>query len=314
MMTFVAGHKGMVGSALVRALETRGWVQTCDTLDLIDQAKTRDYFQKAKFDHVYIAAAKVGGIHANNAYPADFIYRNLMIEANVVEAAHRSGVKQLLFLGSSCIYPRLASQPMTEEALLSGPMEPTNEPYAIAKIAGIKLCESFNRQHSTDFRSVMPTNLYGPGDNFNLIDSHVVPALLRKMHEAKKEGKSEVEIWGTGTARREFLHVDDLAAACLFVMDLDKAAYDSVTEPRRSFLNVGAGTDMSIRELAETTAAVVGFTGRLRFDDTKPDGPPRKLLDVGRLTKLGWRPKISFEQGLYDTYKWFMKNEERARK
>ena len=306
---FVAGHRGMVGSALVRRLETlgRGPVVTAgrDELDLQDTVAVRRFFAERRIDEVYLAAARVGGIHANEHYPADFIYDNLMIEANVVDAAHRAGVDRLLFLGSSCIYPKLAPQPMREEALLTGPLEPTNEPYAIAKIAGIKLCESYNRQHGRDYRSVMPTNLYGPNDNFHPANSHVIPALLRRFHEAVQDGAPEVPIWGSGTPMREFLHVDDLAAACVHVMDLPAARYREHTRPGLSHLNVGTGVDCSIRQLAETVARVTGFHGTLRFDATRPDGAPRKLLDVARLRALGWEPRIGLEEGLRATYAWF---------
>ena len=306
---FVAGHRGMVGSALVRRLEAlgRGPVITAgrDELDLQDTVAVRRFFAERRIDEVYLAAARVGGIHANDRYPADFIYDNLMIEANVVDAAHRAGVDRLLFLGSSCIYPKLAPQPMREEALLTGPLEPTNEPYAIAKIAGIKLCESYNRQHGRDYRSVMPTNLYGPNDNFHPANSHVIPALLRRFHEAVRDGATEVVIWGSGTPMREFLHVDDLAAACVHVMDLPASRYRECTRPALSHINVGTGVDCSIRRLAETIARVTGFPGALRFDASRPDGAPRKLLDVSRLRGMGWQPRIGLEEGLRATYGWF---------
>jgi len=309
---FVAGHRGMVGAAICRRLEQEGGsnpiTRTHAQLDLTNQAAVDAFFAAERPEQVYLAAAKVGGIWANNTYPAEFIYRNLMIEANVIEAAHRHGVERLLFLGSSCIYPRLAAQPMAEEALLTGPLEPTNEPYAIAKIAGIKLCESFNRQYGTDFRSVMPTNLYGPGDNFDLENSHVVPALLRKFHEAKESGATAVTVWGTGNPRREFLHVDDMADACVFVMGLDGATYRQYTQPMRSHINVGVGEDVSIRELAETVREVVGYSGEIRFDTSKPDGTPRKLLDVSLLTKLGWRPRWELRDGLAMTYAWYLQH------
>ncbi len=315
---YVAGHRGMVGSAIVRALRDAGHTHILTPsraeLDLTDQAEVRGFFQIHRPGHVYLAAAKVGGIHANNTYPAEFIYQNLMIEANVIEVAWRQGVERMLFLGSSCIYPRLAPQPMGETALLTGPLEPTNEPYALAKIAGIKLCESFNRQYGTDFRSVMPTNLYGPGDNYDLASSHVIPALLRKFHEARLGDAQGVEIWGSGAPRREFLHVDDMAAACLYVMGLDKSIYQTHTEPMLSHLNVGVGTDVSIRELAETIKKVVGFKGVLRFDTDKPDGTPRKLLDVSRLAGLGWRASIELEHGLRNAYQWYVENVEVVRK
>jgi len=300
----------MVGAAIVRALQRSGQsdiiTRTHAELDLTDQDAVEAFFAAERPRQVYLAAAKVGGILANNAYPAEFIYRNLLIETNVIHAAYRHGAQRLLFLGSSCIYPRLAEQPMREEALLTGPLEPTNEPYAIAKIAGIKLCESYNRQHGTDFRSLMPTNLYGPGDNFDLKASHVIPALLRKCHEATTKQQPVVEVWGTGAPRREFLHVDDLADACVFVMNLAPAVYGSETEPMRSHLNVGTGTDLSIRELAELCREVTGFQGEIRFDPSKPDGTPRKLLDVSRLARLGWRARTDLRAGLAETYAWFL--------
>ena len=309
---FVAGHRGMVGSAIVRRLQALGYASILtagrEELDLLDQAAVRAFFKTHDIDQVYLAAAKVGGIHANNSYPADFIYDNLLIEANLVQAAHAFGIQRLLFLGSSCIYPRDAAQPMPETALLTGVLEPTNEPYAIAKIAGIKLCESFNRQHGRDYRSVMPTNLYGPNDNFHPENSHVIPALMRRIDEAARQNAEEVVIWGTGTPRREFLHVDDMAAACVHVMELDEALYRGHTQPMCSHINVGTGTDCSIRELAETIARVTGFQGRLTFDTSKPDGTPRKLLDVSRLDALGWRAGIELETGLRETYAWFLAN------
>ena len=306
---YIAGHRGMVGSALVRRLKALGYGNLLTTthaeLDLLDQAAVKRFFAAQRIDQVYLAAARVGGIHANNTYPADFIYQNLMIEANLIHAAHQQGVQKLLFLGSSCIYPQRAPQPMAEEALLTGPLEPTNEPYAIAKIAGIKLCESHNRQHGRDYRSVMPTNLYGPGDNFHPENSHVIPGLLRRFHEAVQTGAERVTIWGTGTPRREFLHVDDLAAACVHVMELDPAVYRAHTRPMLSHINVGTGTDVTIRELAATIARVTGFGGELVFDPGKPDGTPRKLLDVSRLQALGWRATIGLEAGLRDAYAWY---------
>ena len=309
---FVAGHRGMVGSAIVRRLQALGYrnILTAgrDVVDLVDQQAVQRFFDERAIDQVYLAAARVGGIHANNTYPAEFIYQNLMIEANLVHAAHAHGVQRLLFLGSSCIYPKLAEQPMREEALLTGVLEPTNEPYAIAKIAGIKLCESYNRQYGRDFRSVMPTNLYGPGDNYHPENSHVIPALLRRFHEAVQRGDREVVIWGSGTPRREFLHVDDMAAACVHVMELDEAVLRDHTRPMLSHINVGTGVDCTIRELAETVARVIGFTGRLVFDTDKPDGAPRKLLDVSRLAALGWRPQIGLEEGLRDAYAWYVEN------
>ena len=309
---FVAGHRGMVGSAIVRRLQALGYrnILTAgrDVVDLVDQQAVQRFFDERAIDQVYLAAARVGGIHANNTYPAEFIYQNLMIEANLVHAAHAHDVQRLLFLGSSCIYPKLAEQPMREEALLTGVLEPTNEPYAIAKIAGIKLCESYNRQYGRDFRSVMPTNLYGPGDNYHPENSHVIPALLRRFHEAVQRGDREVVIWGSGTPRREFLHVDDMAAASVHVMELDEAVLRDHTRPMLSHINVGTGEDCTIRELAETVARVTGFTGRLVFDTDKPDGAPRKLLDVSRLAALGWRPQIGLEEGLRDAYAWFVEN------
>lgn len=308
---FVAGHRGMVGSAIVRALIARGHHRTHiltrprTELDLLDAAQVQAFFAVEGVDEVYLAAAKVGGIHANHSYPAEFIRDNLVIAANVIHAAHRHDVQKLLFLGSSCIYPRHAPQPMREDALLTGPLEPTNEPYAIAKIAGIKLCESYHRQYGRDYRSVMPTNLYGPNDNYHPENSHVVPALLRRFHEAKQQNAPEVVIWGTGTPKREFLHVDDMAEACLHVMDLPEATYRGATQPMLSHINIGTGEDCSIRELAETIARVTGFTGRLTFDATKPDGMPRKLLDIGLIRSLGWEPRIPLEVGLKDAYQWF---------
>ena len=309
---FVAGHRGMVGSAIVRRLQALGYrnILTAgrDVVDLVDQQAVQRFFDERAIDQVYLAAARVGGIHANNTYPAEFIYQNLMIEANLVHAAHAHDVQRLLFLGSSCIYPKLAEQPMREEALLTGVLEPTNEPYAIAKIAGIKLCESYNRQYGRDFRSVMPTNLYGPGDNYHPENSHVIPALLRRFHEAVQRGDREVVIWGSGAPRREFLHVDDMAAASVHVMELDEAVLRDHTRPMLSHINVGTGEDCTIRELAETVARVTGFTGRLVFDTDKPDGAPRKLLDVSRLAALGWRPQIGLEEGLRDAYAWYVEN------
>lgn len=303
---YVAGHRGMVGSAIVRALRQRGYTnivtRTHAELDLTDQAQVRDFFRQEKIDEVYLAAAKVGGIHANNSYPADFIYQNLMIESNIIHQAWAHGVTKLLFLGSSCIYPRLAAQPITEDALLTGPLEATNEPYAIAKIAGIKLCESYNRQYGTDYRSVMPTNLYGPGDNYHPVNSHVLPALIRRFHEAKLNGDRSVAIWGTGTPRREFLYVDDMADASIYVMELDSVAYQSNTEPMLSHINVGVGEDVTIREAAEIVRKVVGFEGEIEFDTTKPDGTPRKLMDSGKLARLGWKPRVTLLDGLEKTY------------
>ncbi len=314
---FVAGHRGMVGSAIVRRLQSLGYrsILTAgrDELDLLDQAAVQAYFSAHRIDQVYLAAAKVGGIHANNTLPAEFIYQNLMIEANIIHAAHLNGVQRLLFLGSSCIYPKLADQPMQEQALLTGLLEPTNEPYAIAKIAGIKLCESYNRQYGRDYRSVMPTNLYGPNDNFHPENSHVIPALIRRFHEAVQAGDDEVVIWGSGTPKREFLHVDDMAAASVHVMELDAGIYQENTQPMLSHINVGTGVDCTIRELAETLAKVTGFKGKLNFDATKPDGTPRKLMDVSRLKALGWEYRIGLEEGLTDAYRWFVDHIGRAR-
>jgi len=310
MKIFTAGHRGMVGSAIVRRLEARGDVdiitRSSGELDLRDQAATRQFMQSERPDIVILAAAKVGGIHANNTYPADFIYDNLQIQNNVIGEAYKAGVEKLLFLGSSCIYPRAVAQPMREDALLTGILEPTNEPYAIAKIAGIKLCESFNRQYGTDYRSVMPTNLYGPGDNFHPENSHVLPALIRRFHEAVKNKADNVTIWGTGTPRREFLHVDDMAEASLFVLDLDKATYDANTSPMLSHINVGTGEDVTIRELAETIAETAGYKGELRFDTSKPDGTMRKLMDVSRLKEMGWQAKINLPSGIKSTYQWYL--------
>lgn len=314
---FVAGHRGMVGSAIVRQLQEKGYTNivtaTHAELDLTNQQAVNEFFQKNQIDQVYLAAAKVGGIHANNEYPADFIYQNLMIEANVIHAAHLNNVQKLMFLGSSCIYPKFAQQPMQESELLTGTLEATNEPYAIAKIAGIKLCESYNRQFGRDYRSVMPTNLYGPHDNFHPENSHVIPALLRRFHEAVKNGLDEVVIWGSGTPMREFLHVDDMAAASIYVMELDDTAFKANTQPMLSHINVGTGIDCTIRELAETVAKVTGYTGKLSFDATKPDGTPRKLMDVSRLEQLGWKASISLEDGLKNAYQWYLENIEQAR-
>jgi GDP-L-fucose synthase len=307
---FIAGHRGMVGSAILRGLRAQGHsrfvLRTRTECDLTNQRAVMDLFAKERPDEVYLAAARVGGIHANNTYPAEFIYSNLMVQANVIHAAYLHGVKRLLFLGSSCIYPRLAQQPMAEDALLTGELEPTNEPYAIAKIAGIKMCESYNRQYGTDFRSVMPTNLYGPGDNYHPENSHVVPAMIRRFHEAKVSGAPDVAVWGTGKPMREFLYVDDMAAACLHVMNLDYALWDSETTPMRRLLNVGYGCDVSIAHLAHTVAAVVGYTGKIAFDSNKPDGTPRKLIDTGRLLSLGWKPQVDLPQGLSLAYADFL--------
>ena len=314
---FIAGHRGMVGSAIVRQLEQRADIELVlrdrTQLDLLDSNAVQAFFRDNQIDQVYLAAAKVGGIVANNTYPAEFIYQNLMIEANIIHAAHLSGVQKLLFLGSSCIYPKLAKQPITESELLQGTLEPTNEPYAIAKIAGIKLCESYNRQYGRDYRSVMPTNLYGPHDNFHPSNSHVIPALIRRFHEAKLASAPEVVVWGSGTPMREFLYVDDMAAASVHVMELADEIYQANTQPMLSHINVGTGVDCTIRELAETVARVVGFTGNVTFDATKPDGTPRKLLDVSRLKALGWQYSVSLEEGLQQAYAWFLANQDRFR-
>jgi GDP-L-fucose synthase len=311
---YVAGHRGMVGSAIVRALKKQGGpnlvTKTREELDLTDQHAVKQFFQDEMPDQVYLAAAKVGGIHANNTYPADFIYENLVIQANVIEAAFRSGVKKLLFLGSSCIYPRLATQPMSEQSLLTGPLEPTNEPYAVAKIAGIKLCESFNRQygvsHGIDYRCVMPSNLYGPGDNYHPENSHVIPALIRRFHEAKVANAPSVTIWGTGTPRREFLYVDDMATAAVHVMQLPKLEYERYTTPMQSHINLGSGSDITIAEVANTIAQIVCYEGKVEFDTSKPDGAPRKLMDCSRLKSLGWQAHVELLDGLavaYSEYK-----------
>lgn len=318
---FVAGHRGMVGCAILRKLQARqaaGETLSLITrsraeLDLTDQAAVSAFMLAERPDVVVLAAAKVGGIHANNSYPADFIYENLMIECNVIHQAFASGVQKLLQLGSSCIYPRTASQPMREEALLTGALEPTNEPYAIAKIAGIKLCESYNRQHGTDYRSVMPTNLYGPGDNYQKDNSHVLPALIRRFHEAKSSRLEKVVIWGTGTPRREFLHVDDMAEASLFVLDLEKSVYAESTCPMLSHINIGSGKDISIIELAQLVAEVVGFRGKIGLDPSKPDGAPQKLLNVQRLASLGWESRIGLREGISDAYQWFLSNQDSYR-
>jgi GDP-L-fucose synthase len=312
---YVAGHRGMVGSAIVRNLDTKGFTNIVTRihakLDLTNQAEVATFFEQEKPDQVYLAAAKVGGINANSTYPADFIYNNLMVQNNVIHQAFIHGIKKLLFLGSSCIYPKLAPQPMSEDALLTGKLEPTNEPYAIAKIAGIKMCESYNRQygvsHGVDYRSVMPTNLYGPGDNYHPENSHVIPALIRRFHEAKVSRAPEVVIWGNGTPRREFLYVDDLADAVVFVMELKKSSYDSVTQPMQSFINVGFGSDITIGDLAKAVAKVVGYEGEIRFDITRPGGTPRKLIDSFRLNNIGWKPKVNLENGLVLAYADFCK-------
>lgn len=326
----IAGAAGMVGSAIVRALLAQGYENIVGTihraapdfgaqaegrvrlesLDLLDQAAVRGFFEREHPDHVFLAAAKVGGIHANNTYPASFIHDNLVIQSNVIHSAYETGADRLLFLGSSCIYPKLAPQPMREEHLLTGPLEPTNEPYALAKIAGIKMCESYNRQYGTKFVAVMPTNLYGPGDNFHALNSHVLPALMRRFHEARELKAKEVVVWGTGNARREFLHVDDMALACLFVMNLDDETLkeELLSYPKPCFVNVGSGTDVTIRELAETVTRIVGYEGKLVFDADKPDGTPKKLLDVSRLAERGWKAGTGLEDGVRGTYRWYLEN------
>jgi len=307
---YIAGHRGLVGSAIVRQLKERGFdnliMRTHKELDLINQAQVKNFFKQEKPDYVILAAAKVGGINANSTYPADFIYRNIMIEANVINSAYESKVKRLLFLGSTCIYPKAVQQPMREDAILTSTLEPTNEPYALAKIAGIKLCESYNRQHGTDFRSVMPTNLYGINDNFHPENSHVIPALMGRFHKAKVNNDSEVIVWGTGNAKREFLYMDDMAAASLFVLELDEKTYQANTKPMLSHINLGTGEDITIREMAETMKEVVGFDGKLSFDITKPDGAPRKLIDVSRLSNLGWTYTVDLKAGLEKTYEWYL--------
>ena len=314
---FVAGHNGMVGRAIVRQLEAQG---TCEILtqnrrdlNLLNQQDVSEFFQSEAIDAVYLAAAKVGGIQANNNFPAEFIYENLMIQANIIHGAHCANVHKLLFLGSSCIYPKLAAQPMREDALLTGVLEPTNEPYAIAKIAGIKMCESYNRQYGRDYRSVMPTNLYGPHDNFHPENAHVIPALLRRFHKAVAQNATEITIWGSGTPMREFLHVDDMAAASVFVMQLRSDAYNAKTDPMLSHINVGTGLDCTIRTLAETIAVVTGFSGKLVFDQTKPDGAPRKLMDTSKLNAFGWSPAIDLRTGLQSSYDWFVANQDKFR-
>lgn len=312
---YVAGHRGMVGSAILRNLQSRRnagenlnlITRNRTELDLTDQASVRDFLQKERPDQIILAAAKVGGIMANESYPAQFIYENLMIECNVIHQAYAAGVRGFLYLGSSCIYPRLAAQPMAEDALLKGALEPTNEPYAVAKIAGIKLCESYNRQYGVDYRAVVPANLYGPGDNFHPVNSHVLPAIIRRLHDAVQSQTCDVVIWGTGKPRREFLHVDDMAAASLFVMDLPSETYKRETEERKSHINIGSGTDVAIHELAEIVARVVGYTGGLIFDATKPGGAPRKLMDVSKLARLGWTHNIELEDGIRSTYDWYLK-------
>ena len=308
---YIAGHRGLVGSAIVRQLESRGFtnllMRTHKELDLTNQAAVKSFFTQEKPDYVILAAAKVGGIHANNAYPADFIYQNIMIEANVINSAYEYKVKRLLFLGSTCIYPKAVEQPMREDALLTGVLEPTNEPYALAKIAGIKLCESYNRQHGTDFRSVMPTNLYGVNDNFHPENSHVIPALMQRFHQAKVNKDPEVVVWGTGNAMREFLYVDDMAQASLFVLELDEKTYQANTKSMLSHINVGTGKDITIREMAQTMKQIVGFKGKLTFDTAKPDGAPRKLINVKRLKNMGWSYTTNLKEGLGETYNWYLK-------
>jgi GDP-L-fucose synthase len=315
---FVAGHRGMVGSAIVRQLQAKGHKNVLTAsrseVDLTRQDQVEAFFRNHDISQVYLAAAKVGGIHANNTYPAQFIYENLMIECNVIHSAHQANVQKLLLLGSSCIYPRAVPQPMREDALLTGVLEPTNEPYAVAKIAGIKLCESYNREYGRDYRSVMPTNLYGPNDNFHPENSHVIPALIRRFHEAAQSGAEVVTIWGTGKPMREFLHVDDMAAASVHVMELPVETYREFTEPMLSHINVGTGVDCTIRELAETIAEVTGFRGRIEFDASKPDGTARKLMDVSKLKKLGWSAGIELRDGLKQSYEWFLANENHARR
>ena len=314
---YIAGHRGMVGSAIYRQLAQREDVELIirnrEQLNLLDTTAVNDFFTSENIDQVYLAAAKVGGIMANNNYPSDFIYENMMMERDILHAAHNSNVGKLLFLGSSCIYPKFAQQPIKESELLQGSLEPTNEPYAIAKIAGIKLCESYNRQHRRDYRSVMPTNLYGPNDNFHKDNSHVIPALLRRFHEATQRDDKYVEVWGSGKPMREFLHVDDMAAASIHVMELDNEVWQENTEPMLSHVNVGTGEDCTIRELSDAIAKVVGFRGDIIFDASKPDGTPRKLLDVSRLRRLGWHHEIGLEQGLVNTYRWFLDNQQRYR-
>lgn len=314
---FIAGHQGMVGSAIARRLADEGNVELVvkprRSLDLLDQKSVQHFFEEQSIDEVYVAAARVGGIHANDHYPATFIYENLMLQCNIINSAYRNGVTKLLFLGSSCIYPRLASQPMKESELLGGALEPTNEPYAIAKIAGIKLCESYNRQYSVDFRSVMPTNLYGDNDNFHPENAHVIPAMMQRFHAAKVNQDSAVEVWGSGKPRREFLHVEDMASACVHIMELPADQYQAISSPRLSHINIGTGSDCSIRELAETMCEVVGFSGEINFDESKPDGAPQKLLDITRLSESGFKASIPLKSGLQKTYQWYLQNQQSVR-
>lgn len=315
---FIAGHNGMVGSAIYRKLKNDKQIEiiTCSRheLDLTNQSQVREFFSDNYIDEIYLAAAKVGGIQANNLFPADFIYENLMIEANIIHSAHLSGINKLLFLGSSCIYPKLSIQPIKENTLLTGLLEPTNEPYAIAKIAGIKLCESYNRQYKRDYRCIMPTNLYGPNDNFHIESSHVVPALIRRFHDAKINGLSEVSVWGTGNPMREFLYVDDMADASIFIMNIEKSIYERYTHPMQSHINVGTGKDCSIKYLVELVARIVDYKGKIIWDKTKPDGTPRKLLDVSCLHELGWEYKTPLDKGIMQTYQWFLENQNYCRK
>lgn len=310
---FIAGHNGMVGSAIIRKLKNNQsyniLTASRSKLNLTDQSQVREFFNQNKIDQVYLAAAKVGGIVANNSFPADFIHENLMIQSNIINASHQNNIQKLLFLGSSCIYPKFSEQPISEEALLTGKLELTNEPYAVAKISGIKLCEGYNRQYGRDYRCIMPTNLYGPNDNFNLENSHVIPALIRKFHEAKKMNLEEVFIWGSGSPLREFLHVDDLADACVFMMNLEDKLLNNSIEPCLSHINVGTGVDCTIKELASLIAEIVQFSGHIKWDRSRPDGTPRKLLNVGKINNLGWKHSICLKDGLIDTYQWFLKNE-----
>ena len=314
---YVAGHNGMVGSAIVRKLHEKGFInvitRSSSELDLTNQQNVYNFLQNEQPDYVVISAAKVGGIYANNAYPAEFIYQNLIIEANLIHGSYLAGVSKLLFLGSSCIYPKKSKQPIKEDYLLSGYLESTNEPYAIAKIAGIKLCESYNRQYHTDYRSIMPTNLYGPNDNFHPINGHVIPALIRKFHEAKVKNKSSVEVWGSGNVLREFLHVDDMASASIHIMGIDKKILESKIDPMLSHINIGTGSDITINDVAQIIEEVVGFCGEIVFNISMPDGTKKKLLDVSKMESLNWKPKITLRDGLKDTYEWFLKNKNKLR-